>query len=377
MREPIDEEAVSGVMALAGALDQSTVIVRQWDGRIDHWTAGCERMYGWSALEAVGAVVQDLLRARYPEPLEEIQHQLLKSGAWKGELEHVRRDGSKVLVSVSSALMNDAANEPPNVIETHTDITYRLQIQRELEAANSRLASMALELERSNQELEQFARIASHDLSAPITSTRWLVDLLISRHADRLDDSGRKILKQISQGLDRMSDLVDAVLAHARMGTSAIGSPEPVPAATAVAIAIENLRKHVELSGAAVHSLSLPAVNIDKHALTQLFQNLLSNAIKYRQPSTPPVIEISAEWKQARWEFAVRDNGIGIEREWHQRIFQPMQRRHGMEIAGSGIGLATCMKIVTRAGGEIWVESEPGQGSTFRFTLPGPAAARC
>jgi light-regulated signal transduction histidine kinase (bacteriophytochrome) len=249
------------------------------------------------------------------------------------------------------------------------------KIQRELEAANRRLASMALELERSNQELEQFARSASHDLSAPITSTRWLVDLLISRHSDGLDDSGRKILKQISQGLERMSDLVDAVLAHARMGTSAIGSQEAVPAANAVDSAIENLRKHVELSGAAVHSRSLPAVNIDKNALTQLFQNLLSNAIKYRQPTTPPVIEISAAWKQPHWEFAVRDNGIGIEREWHQRIFQPMQRRHGMEIAGSGIGLATCMKIVTRAGGEIWVESEPDQGSTFRFTLPGPAPA--
>ncbi len=285
----------------------------------------------------------------------------------------MRRDGSRVFVSTHWVLLGDSSDEPLTVIETHTDITVRLQIQHELEGANERLQTMALELERSNQELEEFARIASHDLSAPITSTRWLADLLATRHADKLDGTGKSIVKQITQGLQRMSDLVEAVLAHAKVGRGAIGSAQSVSTSESVHIALENLRSHVELSGARVDYGSLPLVNVERHALSQLFQNLLSNAIKYRRTDVAPAIEISARWNGHVWEFAVTDNGIGIEADWFERIFQPMQRRHGLEIAGSGIGLATCKKIVTRAGGQIWVDSVVNQGSTFFFTLPGTA----
>jgi signal transduction histidine kinase len=113
-------------------------------------------------------------------------------------------------------------------------------------------------------------------------------------------------------------------------------------------------------------------VQIEKQAVSQLFQNLLSNSIKYRSPDLPPRIDVQARPADGMWLFSVVDNGIGIEAEWHERIFQPMQRRHGLNVAGSGIGLATCKKIVTRAGGRIWVESSPGEGATFFFTLPGP-----
>lgn len=372
LRDVTEEQRTQdGLSALGRALDQSTVIVRQWNGVIDHWTNGCEQMYGWTAREAVGKRIQDLLQARYPTSLDQIEAQLIASGTWNGEVELVRRDGKRVSVSTYWALLNDREEEPISVIETHIDITSRLQIQRELEEANKRLQVMAVELERSNQELEQFARIASHDLSAPITSTRWLADLLGSRHGEKLDESGRHILRQIVQGLGRMSDLVDAVLAHAQVGTTAIGSKEEYQANEAVAVAIANLQVHVQEAGATIQFSSLPAVYVDKHALAQLFQNLLSNAIKYRRPDVPPAIRIEAEWTADMWRFAVIDNGIGIEPDWYGRIFQPMQRRHGLEIAGSGIGLATCKKIVTRAGGEIWVESDVNIGSTFFFTLPG------
>lgn len=367
------KNAEESLAALGRALDQSTIIVRQWNGIIDHWTSGCERLYGWAPQEAVGQVIQELLRTNYPSPLSEIETQLRASGTWNGELEHFRRDGSRVTVSTYWALLNDPSDEFLTVIETHIDVTGRLQIQEELQEANHRLKTMALELERSNQELEQFARIASHDLSAPLTSTRWLVDLLSTRHGDKLEANGRKIVQQITQGLERMSDLVEAVLAHAQVGTSAIGTVRTESAAEAVQIAIENLQRHIADSGANIRYGPLPSVNVDKQALRQLFQNLLSNAIKYRTPDAPPMIKVSARYVDPFWELAVSDNGIGIETEWHQRIFQPMQRRHGMEIAGSGIGLATCKKIVTRAGGQIWVESQPGAGATFYFTLPGPA----
>jgi PAS domain S-box-containing protein len=357
--------------AIAGALDHSNVIVRQWNGLVEHWTSGCEQLYGWSSEEATGKVLHELLKTSFPAPREQIQQQLLAAGTWKGELQHTRRDGVHVFVSTHWVLMTDSAEEPISVIETHSDITARLQIQRELEHANERLKSMALELERSNEELEEFARIASHDLSAPITSTRWLVELLATRHAADLDQNGRKCLQQIMQGLDRMGDLVEAVLAHARVGTASISAEKTTRVEDALCVAMENLRLHMETSGASVEYGALPEVYVEPHALSQLFQNLLSNSIKYRRQDLAPVISVSAQWRKDEWLLSVGDNGIGIEPEWHERIFQPLQRRHGMEIAGSGIGLATCKKIVTRVGGNIRVESTPGEGSKFFFTLPG------
>lgn len=360
--------------ALTGALDQSTVLVRRWDGTIDHWTAGCESLYGWTAEEAVGQIAHVLLKTTFPEPLDTIQERLSSAGTWKGELQHVKRDGSRVLVSTHWVLSADSTDGPPRVIETHTDITARFQMQEELQAANEQLKRMAVELERSNEELEEFARIASHDLGAPITSTRWLVEVLSNRHADKLDPSGRECLRQVSQGLERMAGLVDAVLAHAQVGKSPIGSPVTTQGETALAIALDNLRRDIESSGAVISHDALPELLIEPQALSQLFQNLLLNAIKYRKPGTRPIIKISVGREGSMWLLGVHDNGIGIETEWFERIFQPMQRVHGAEIAGSGIGLATCKKIVTRAGGRIWVESQAGSGSSFFFTLPGSPA---
>lgn len=356
--------------ALTSALDQSNVFVRRIDGTITHWTKGCERLYGWTAEESVGRRSWDLLSTMFPQPIEAIETQLLRSGFWQGELGQSRRDGSYVYVSADWVLLSDSQGEPSAVICTHTDITYRVQVQGELEVANSQLERMTLELERSNRELEEFARIASHDLSAPITSTRWLVDLLSAKHAKALSDDGMKIVKQIATGLQRMGELVDAVLQHAKVGTSPIGSAEGSDAGAALAAAKEDLRKDIETSEAEITSNTLPAVRMTSQALTQLFQNLLSNAIKYRRPGTKPNVRVSAERVGDDWEFRVSDNGIGIEPEWLERVFQPMQRRHGPEIAGSGIGLATCRKIVTRAGGRIWAQSEPEHGTTIHFTVP-------
>lgn len=360
------------LQTLARALDQTMVIMRQWDGTITYWTSGCERLYGWKSAEAVGKICQQLLQTAFPVRLDHIQEQLLLSGKWQGEVQHIRRDGTPLAIATHWVLLSSGAGEPLMVIETQTDVTVRSRIQRELENANEQLHRMTTELERSNEELEEFAHIASHDLSAPIISTRWLVDLLASRYVTQLSEDGQKIISQISQGLERMSNLIEGVLAHATVGTTSIGAAEPTSAEEAFDIALENLRKHIDISGAKITRQPLPDVQIAPQALAQLFQNLLSNAIKYARAGVAPVIEVSATRLEGDWLFAVRDNGIGIEQEWFERIFQPMQRRHGREIAGSGIGLATCRKIVMRAGGRIWVESQGDAGSTFLFTLPGP-----
>lgn len=358
--------------ALAEALEQSTVLIFGWNNVIEHWTKGCERLYGWSAQEAVGQTAHQLLKTLLPETLENIQTQLLASGSWRGELRQTRRDGTTLFVAAQLVLLPDDAGEPRSIIATHTDITGRLQMQQQLEQANKRLKNMANELERSNEDLEEFARIASHDLSAPIMSTRWLVDLLSARHAGQLDAEGQKCLKQISLGLERMADLVEAVLAHALVGKGAIVSEETTHAEDALGAALENLQKDITISGASISHDPLPDLLVQAQPLTQLFQNLLSNAMKYRRPDVPVQIRITSAKRDDLWQIGVVDNGIGIPPEWLERIFQPLQRRHGMDVPGSGIGLATCKKIVSRAGGRIWVESEVGAGSTFYFTLPGP-----
>lgn len=364
--------AQDNLLALTRALDQSAVIVRRWDGIIDHWTAGCERLYGWSAEEARGRSCQILLKTEFPQSLDQIQQELLTSGTWNGELRHVRKNGTQVAVSAHWALLVDEAQEPLSIIEGHSDISARILVQRELETANRKLQTLTLELERSNQELEEFARIASHDLSAPITSTRWIAEMLKRRHAPQLDEDGRKCIDQIMQGLDRMAQLVEAILAHAQVGTTAISSSAYTHSEDALGVAIESLRSHINASGARIRYDSLPAVEVKPQALIQLFQNLLSNAIKYRKKGVPPEITIRADWKAPMWTISVEDNGIGVEPEWSERIFQAMQRRDDQGIGGSGIGLATCKKIVNRAGGSIWVESEPGVGSIFYCTLLGP-----
>jgi PAS domain S-box-containing protein len=371
--------AEDNLKALASALDHSTVIVRRWDGTINHWTAGCEKLYGWTAQEAVGYIEHELLNTTLPVRREEIERQLLNTGTWIGELQHKRRDGSSVPIATQWVLLKNHSDEFPIVIETHTDISGRLKAQQELQAANARLQAMTAELARSNEELEEFARITSHDLSAPITSTRWLVELIASRHAGQLDEQGRDCLRRVSLGLARMADLVEAVLTHARVGTIPIASLEPACAEDSLRAAVENLQKDIDTVGAVITHDPMPELRIEPQALNQLLQNLLSNALKYRRPDVPPRVHVSADQLSATeegalWRIAVKDNGLGIEAEWFHRIFQPLQRRHGAEIEGSGIGLATCKKIVTRAGGQIWVESQVGSGSTFFFTIPGVAA---
>jgi PAS domain S-box-containing protein len=355
---------------LAGAVNRSNILVRGLDGTILNWAGGCERLYGWTKAEALGLKAHDLLGTKFPVPLEQITEELLDKGSWQGELFQKHKDGRSLLISADWVLLPVEGTSAPRVICTHTDITPRREMELKLEAGNERYKRIAAELERSNEELEEFARIASHDLSAPITTARWLTDLLATRHARQLDEEGAHCLRQISSSLERMSDLIEAVLAHALAGKNAISSQEGSDANAALRAATENLRRDIATTGTIIENSPLPKLLIQPQPLTQLFQNLLSNAIKYRRPGVPPRVEVSAARQADQWTIEVRDNGLGIERDWFERIFLPLQRRHGTQIKGSGIGLATCKKIVSRAGGEIWVESDVGRGSAFYFSLP-------
>jgi PAS domain S-box-containing protein len=245
----------------------------------------------------------------------------------------------------------------------------RLQAEAALREANDELARQAQELMRSNAELEQFAYVASHDLQEPLRMISSYTQLLMRRYGDRFDKDAKEFMDYVVDGSARMKQLIEDILAYSRIGTRG-RELAPVESEAALKRALASLRGSIEASGASVTHDSLPAVLADPGQLAQLFQNLVGNALKFKGASAPHV-HVSATERADAWEFAVRDNGIGIDPEFFGRIFMVFQRLHGKgDYPGTGIGLAICKKVVDRHGGRIWVESQPGAGSTFLFTLP-------
>ena len=225
------------------------------------------------------------------------------------------------------------------------------------------------ELHRSNQELEQFAYMVSHDLQEPLRMVASYTQLLERRYKDQLDATAHEFIGYAVDGAQRMQGFIQDILQYSRVGTH--GRPfERLPVGRVVRQALDNLRVAIEEKGAQVLCGEMPELDADPVQLGQLFQNLIGNALKF-SGAQPVRIEIAAERREGMWEFVVRDNGIGIESGDLERIFVIFQRLHtGQEYQGSGIGLAICKRIVERHGGRISVASQPGKGSSFYFTLP-------
>jgi PAS domain S-box-containing protein len=263
------------------------------------------------------------------------------------------------------------------------EIEERQRAQEALRKAHDeleeRVKERTAELARSNAELEQFAYVASHDLQEPLRMVSSYVQLLAERYKDRLDEDADEFIQYAVDGAERMRRLINDLLAYSRLETRA--EPlVPTDAKAALDAALQNLEAAIQESGAAVSHGPLPTVLADRTQLVQLFQNLVGNAIKFRG-QTPPEVRVMAEDQRQVWRFAVQDNGIGMDATQAERVFRIFQRLHTREeYPGTGIGLALCKRIVERHGGMIWVESQPGEGSTFFFTLakepPGAAGGK-
>lgn len=246
---------------------------------------------------------------------------------------------------------------------------------REVTQRNRELQQVRAQLERSNERLEQFAYAASHDLEEPLRMVTSYLSLLEDRYADELDEDGEEFIEFAVGGAERMKAMIDALLEYSRVETQ--GKPlEPVDLGAVLETVTKNLEIQISESNANIELEELPRVMGDRGQLQHVFQNLLSNAITYSDGSFPR-ITVSASRDDSMWVVSVQDNGIGIPAENQEDIFEVFERLHTHEEhTGTGIGLALCKRIVERHGGDIWVDSEPGEGATFSFTLPAVSTQR-
>ncbi len=271
------------------------------------------------------------------------------------EKRYLRKDGSAVWASFTMTVERDAAGKPLYEIAIYEDISGRKDAEEELK--------------RSNAELEQFAYVASHDLQEPLRMVASYTQLLGKRYGEKLEGDAKEFMAYIVDGAGRMKQLIEDLLAYSRVGTRG-REFKPVKLDAVVARARISLRAALEESGGELTSDPLPEVTGDELQLFQLVQNLAGNALKFRGEA-PPRVHVSSIEKEHEYEISVQDNGIGIDPQYFERIFMVFQRLHDKgRYPGTGIGLAICKKVVDRHGGHLRVESKPGEGSCFKFTLP-------
>jgi PAS domain S-box-containing protein len=351
---------------LLEAAPDAMVVVNQ-KGDIVLLNVQAEKQFGYHRDELVGQRMKNIIPAGFAERLiadalrstEDALAQQIGTGI---EITGRRKDGTEFPIEIMLSPLESA--EGVLVTAAIRDITTR-------KVAEAHLLYKVEELNRSNEELGQFAYIASHDLQEPLRMVASYTQLLARRYKGRLDSDADEFITFAVDGANRMQRLIQDLLAYSRVGTKGkdllVTSSEE-----ALQRAILNLRGAIADSGAMVTHDPLPAVMADETQLVQLFQNLIGNAIKYQNPGVPRIHISAIKNGGGKWTFSVRDNGLGIDPQYFERIFVMFQRLHKREeFAGTGIGLAICKKIVERHGGEISVQSQPGKGSTFSFALTG------
>jgi PAS domain S-box-containing protein len=341
------------------------MVVVNAGGEIVLLNVQAEKQLGYRRDELLGQKVKNIIPEGFAERLiadgtrspADALAQQIGTGI---ELIARRKDGSEFPIEI----MLSPLESPEGILVTAAirDISVRKN-------AEEHLVKTVGELKRSNEELQQFAYVASHDLQEPLRMVASYTQLLAKRYKGRLDSDADEFIAYAVDGSTRMQGLIQDLLSYSRAGTDA--KPlHKISSESVLKEALEALRATIEESGAIVTHDALPTIVTDGTQLTQVFQNLVGNAIRY-QGSQVPLVHVSATKKGSEWIFAVRDNGLGIDPQYFDRIFVLFQRLHGQtEFKGTGIGLAICKKMLEGLGGRIWVESQPQKGSTFFFALP-------
>ncbi len=341
------------------------ILMLDLDGRVVSWNEGAERIKGYRAEEIIG---QNFSCFYLPEDISDGKPALqlaeaTRNGRSEAEGWRVRKDGSRFYADVVVTALYDETGLLRGFGKITRDITERKRTEGDL-------VKTAEDLKRSNDQLQQFAYVASHDLQEPLRMVASYTQLLAKRYQGRLDSDADEFIAYAVDGCSRMQGLIRDLLAYSRSGTEGKMISQ-ISGETALKEALANLQVSIEESGATVTHDLLPDLATDDTQLVQVLQNLIGNAIKYRGVDVP-LVHVSAKKSGGKeWIFSVRDNGLGIAPQYFERIFIIFQRLHGrQEFNGTGIGLAICKKVVERLGGRIWVESQIDKGSTFYFSLP-------
>ncbi|MBK6712363.1 MAG: PAS domain S-box protein [Chloroflexi bacterium] len=326
--------------------------------------AFCE-MTGYSEEELCQKTWWDITHPDFLASGHDYMQQLIQRTipSYNEELTIAHKSGDTIWVRLNRILLFNADNQPLYLVSDIENITQR-------KTAEAEINRILAELERSNIELQQFAYVASHDLQEPLRMVTSYLQLLQRRYSGKLDSDADEFIGYAVDGANRMKQLIQDLLSFSRVGTR--GKPfEPVEIKVILKEALTNLETSIQETAAQIdHDDLLPTITGDAGQLVQLFQNLLSNAIKFRSEA-PPKIHIGVQKQESDWQFSIRDNGIGFDPQFSDRIFIIFQRLHTRaNYGGTGIGLAICKKIVERHGGNIWVHSQPNAGTTFYFTIP-------
>jgi PAS domain S-box-containing protein len=350
---------------LLEAAPDAIVVVNQV-GEIVLLNVQVEKQFGYRRDELLGQKVKNIIPEGFAERLiadgtrtaAEALAQQIGTGI---ELIGRRKDGSEFPIEI----MLSPLESPEGIL-----VTAAIRNITERKRAEQHLVKTVAELNRSNDELQQFAYVASHDLQEPLRMVASYTQLLAERYKGRLDSDADEFIAYAVDGSNRMQVLIQDLLAYSRAGTNG-KALRKISSDNALTEALANLRATIQESGAVVTHDSLPLITTDGTQLAQIFQNLVGNAIKYRSAAVPNVHISAVKNGGNEWIFSVRDNGLGIDPQYFDRIFVLFQRLHGQtEFKGTGIGLAICKKMLERLGGRIWVESQPEKGSTFHFALP-------
>ena len=293
---------------------------------------------------------------------EKVMRALRGEEEFDSEFRVIWPDQSVRHIKANASVQRDESGKAVHMVGTNWDITNQKHAEEELKRT---VAELAL----SNADLDQFASVASHDLQEPLRAVAGCTELLARGYRDKLDARAGELIQHTVEGAKRMQTLIHDLLAYSRVGTRGKGIAQ-TDSNAALDRALANLATAIRETGAVITRDPLPVLKADPTQLPQLFQNLIANGLKF-SAGKKPEIHIGAQQMDGGWVFSVRDRGIGIEPQYRDRIFVIFQRLHTRtEYPGTGIGLAICKRIIERHGGRIWVESEPGQGSTFHFTIP-------
>ena len=351
---------------LASIVESSddAIISKDLNGIVTSWNRSAVRIFGYTAEEMIGRPIS-LLAApdrinEMPKILDRIRH-----GQRIDHYETRRRakSGQIIDISVTVSPIRGQDGQVVGASKIARDITTSKIAERAIIEQAERLA-------RSNADLQEFAYVTTHDLQEPLRTIATFSELLRRRYSGQLDPQADQYVDLVITAAARMSALIRDSLSFSQLVRQESVAPASVSSDVLVEWAIENLQSRIQECGAVIERGTLPVVKVDKGAISQVFQNLLSNAIKYRENGAPPHIRIHADMNEKECIFSVADNGIGIAAPYHQTIFGLFKRLHVSGYEGTGIGLALCKRIVEKHGGRIWVESEPGKGSVFRFTIP-------